>query len=72
VYRVSRETATRHQPTKYRVSPNACRSGRAGTMFLQGLGADYLVIAADLMSLHHLKTIELTIWLLGCLMVRHC
>jgi len=41
-------------------------------MFLQGLGADYLVIAADLMSLHHLKTIELTIWLLGCLMVRHC
>ena len=41
-------------------------------MFLQGLGADYLVIAADLMSLRHLKMIELTIWLLGCLMVRHC
>lgn len=29
------------------------------------MGADYLVIAADLISLRHLKTIELTIWLRG-------
>jgi hypothetical protein len=67
VFLVKRQLDT---PTKYRVSPDG--SGRAGTMFLQGLGPDYLVIAADLISLRHLKTIELTIWLLGCLMVRHC
>lgn len=40
-------------------------------MFLQGVGVDYLAIAADLVSLRHLKTIELTIWLRGCLMVGH-
>jgi hypothetical protein len=34
-------------------------------MFVQDVGADYLAVAADLVCLCHLKTIEVTIWLFG-------
>jgi hypothetical protein len=39
-------------------------------MFVQDLCADYLVVAADLVCLRHLKTIKVMIWLFGCLMDR--